>query len=426
MGDVLNILLLQNTLRTATPVVLAALGCLMTQHVNITNIGIEGMMLTGAFFAVLGSYFAGSWVAGIACALLVGLLLGLFYYVFVIKFKSDEFIIGVALNIFAGGLTVFLLRNIFDVKGSFSDPAIVPLPTIEIPLIKDIPVIGPLLSGNTLLVYVSWLLVPVCWAFIYKTPMGFHLRASGEYPDALTAAGKSPERMKCLGQRAVRTAQRAGGRAPVAGLSDHVFRKHERLARVCGVRLRHLWPRQPAEGIFGGAAVRLHRGAGPAHAKVHAQRPDRHGTLCGDGGDDGSRGADGAQETPPCGVRTPEKRTGRPFQGRPVRSFCICFAGFEQTAYSRAAFHVIPLFIGGAQGERLAGQRALRADGVKQVVSFGRGEQEAHGALSRHQRADGILSMDVIQPCLGMSGQPSIQKRPAACLRPACRASPRC
>ena len=68
MGDVLNILLLQNTLRTATPVVLAALGCLMTQHVNITNIGIEGMMLTGAFFAVLGSYFAGSWVAGVRAA----------------------------------------------------------------------------------------------------------------------------------------------------------------------------------------------------------------------------------------------------------------------------------------------------------------------------------------------------------------------
>ena len=61
MGDIFNILLLQNTLRTATPVVLAALGCLMTQHVNITNIGIEGMMLMGAFFAVLGSYFAGSW-----------------------------------------------------------------------------------------------------------------------------------------------------------------------------------------------------------------------------------------------------------------------------------------------------------------------------------------------------------------------------
>ena len=71
MGDVFNILLLQNTLRTATPVVLAALGCLMTQHVNITNIGIEGMMLIGAFFAVLGSYFAGSWAAGLAWAFLL-------------------------------------------------------------------------------------------------------------------------------------------------------------------------------------------------------------------------------------------------------------------------------------------------------------------------------------------------------------------
>ena len=198
MGDIFNILLLQNTLRTATPVVLAALGCLMTQHVNITNIGIDGMMLMGAFFAVLGSYYMGSWAAGIAVAMVLGVLLGLFYYVFVIKFKSDEFIIGVALNIFAGGLTVFLLRTIFKVAGSFSDPAIVPLPTIHIPLIEKIPVIGPLLSGNTLLVYVSWILVPVCWAFIYRTPMGFHLRAAGEYPDALTACGRSPDRMKCL------------------------------------------------------------------------------------------------------------------------------------------------------------------------------------------------------------------------------------
>ena len=198
MGDIFNILLLQNTLRTATPVVLAAMGCLMTQHVNITNIGIDGMMLIGAFFAVVGSYYTGSWVAGVALALTIGVVLGLFYYLFVIKFKSDEFIIGVALNIFAGGLTIFLLRTMFGVTGSFSDPAISPLPTIRIPFVEDIPFIGQLLSGNTLLVYVSWLLVPLCWAFIYKTPMGLHMRAAGEYPDALTACGKSPDRMKCL------------------------------------------------------------------------------------------------------------------------------------------------------------------------------------------------------------------------------------
>lgn len=198
MGEIFNVLLLQNTLRTATPVVLAAMGCLLTQHVNITNIGIDGMMLMGAFFAVLGSYFFHSWVAGLAVVVLLGVLLGLFYYVFVIKFRSDEFIIGVALNIFAGGLTVFLLRTVFETKGSFSDPGIVPLPTIHIPLIENIPVLGQLLSGNTLLVYVSWVLVALLWAFVYKTPAGIHLRASGEYPDALTASGKSPEKMKCL------------------------------------------------------------------------------------------------------------------------------------------------------------------------------------------------------------------------------------
>ncbi len=198
MGDIFGVQLLQNTLRTATPVVLCALGCLMTDQVGIMNIGVDGMMLMGAFFAVLGSYLFGSWAMGLLFAAVLGVLLGLFYYVFSIKFKSDEFIIGVALNILAGGLTVFLLRTLFGVKGSFSGPGIVPLPTIRIPWLEAVPVLGPMLSGNTLLVYVSWLLVLVCWLFLYKTPMGFHLRASGEAPEALRAAGKSPERMKRL------------------------------------------------------------------------------------------------------------------------------------------------------------------------------------------------------------------------------------
>ena len=198
MSDIFNLLLLQNTLRTATPVVLCALGCLMTDQVGIMNIGVDGMMLMGAFFAVLGSYMFGSWVMGLLFAMGMGVLLGLFYYVFSIKFKSDEFIIGVALNILAGGLTVFLLRTLFGVKGSFSSPRIVPLPTIHIPWLEQIPVLGAIISGNTLLVYVSWILVLVCWLFLYKTPLGFHLRASGDSPDALRASGKSPERMKRL------------------------------------------------------------------------------------------------------------------------------------------------------------------------------------------------------------------------------------
>ena len=203
MSEIFNMALFQQTIRAATPVILAALGCLMTQHVNITNIGIDGMMLIGAFFAVLGSFMCESWVVGLLFAVILGVLLGLFYYLLVIKFGSDEFIIGVALNLFAAGLTTFLLRTLplFAVdgklaSGSFKSPGIDPLPVINIPLIKDIPVLGDLLSGYSLLVYVSWALIFICWYMIYKTPWGFHLRASGEYPDALESSGKSPAKMK--------------------------------------------------------------------------------------------------------------------------------------------------------------------------------------------------------------------------------------
>lgn len=196
MSGLFTLALLQNTLRTATPIVLAALGVLMTQHVGIMNIGMEGMMLSGAFFAVVGSYFLGSWLGGLAAALLSGVLLGLFFGVLVIKLLSDEFIIGVALNIFAGGLTVFLLRSMFGVKGAFSGPGIVPLPRLSWPPLESVPWIGPLLNNNSLLVYASWLLVLLCWLMLYRTPYGFWLRASGEHPASLRAAGKNPERMK--------------------------------------------------------------------------------------------------------------------------------------------------------------------------------------------------------------------------------------
>ncbi|MEA4927311.1 MAG: ABC transporter permease [Candidatus Limiplasma sp.] len=198
MSEIFNLLLLQNTLRTSTPVVLCALGCLMTDQAGFMNIGVDGMMLMGAFFAVLGSYLFASWAMGLVFALVLGIGLGYFYYLFSVRLKSDEFIIGVALNILAGGLTVFLLRTLFGVKGSFSGPGIVPLPTLRIPWLEQIPVLGPILSGNTLLVYASWLLVLLCWVLLYRTPLGFHLRASGEAPEALRASGKSPERMKRL------------------------------------------------------------------------------------------------------------------------------------------------------------------------------------------------------------------------------------
>ena len=101
MGNLLTAGLFRQMLRSATPVGLAAMGGLMTEHAGIMNIGMDGMILMGAFTAVSVSWLAGSAWLGLAAAILVGILVGLFFALFVVKFRSDEFIIGTALNIFA-------------------------------------------------------------------------------------------------------------------------------------------------------------------------------------------------------------------------------------------------------------------------------------------------------------------------------------
>lgn len=196
--DVFNIGLLQNTLRTATPVILAAMGGLLTEQAGIMNIGMDGMILIGAFVAVAFSFFMSSAGMGVLAAVLVGIIIGLFFALFVVKLKSDEFIIGIALNTFAGGLTVYLLRSIFGVRGTFSDAGIVALPTVHIDFLDSIPIIGPLLNDNSIFVYLTWLLVFLTWLFLYRTPYGFWMRAAGEHPESLETAGINPRKMKFL------------------------------------------------------------------------------------------------------------------------------------------------------------------------------------------------------------------------------------
>lgn len=185
----------QQMLRSATPVALAALGGSLTEHAGIMNIGMDGMILMGAFFGVLGSWLFASAAAGVALAVGVGLLVGLFFALFVVKLRSDEFIIGCALNTFALGLTGFLSRSIFGASGTKGNPF---LPSLRLPGIESIPFLGRILSGNSLFVYLTLLFVLLLWLFLYKTPYGFWLRASGEKPETLRTAGIDPAKLKWL------------------------------------------------------------------------------------------------------------------------------------------------------------------------------------------------------------------------------------
>lgn len=124
--------LVQMMVRSATPVALAALGGLLTEHAGIMNIGMEGMMLLGAFFAVVGSYFFASAAMGVLLAVAVGILIGLFFALFVVRFESDEFIIGVALNVFASGLTIYLLSAVFGESAAFGNDAVLKIARVEL------------------------------------------------------------------------------------------------------------------------------------------------------------------------------------------------------------------------------------------------------------------------------------------------------
>jgi general nucleoside transport system permease protein len=188
--------LINGMIVSATPIMLAALGGSLTFYAGIFNIAMEGMMLNGAFFAVIGSYYFHSWPMGILFGILGALALALMFILFAVVLKMDEFITGIGLNLFALGLTTYLLQVVFDVRGMFSNPDIVPVPNINIPLIENIPVVGEVLSGQNLIVYLAFLSVFLVYYLVFKTRFGLRLRAAGYNRTCLDTSGVSANRIR--------------------------------------------------------------------------------------------------------------------------------------------------------------------------------------------------------------------------------------
>lgn len=188
--------LINGMITSATPILLAALGGSLTYYAGIFNIAMEGMMLGGAFFAVLGSYYLHSWPLGILCGILGALVMALIFILFAVALKMDEFITGIGLNLFALGLTTYLLEVIFHVRGMFTNPAIVPVPNINLPLVKGIPFVGDVLSGHNLIVYLALLAIFLVQYLVFKTRFGLRLRAAGYNRISLDTSGVSANRIR--------------------------------------------------------------------------------------------------------------------------------------------------------------------------------------------------------------------------------------
>ena len=190
--------LLNSLLRFTTPILLAALGGALCDRVGIFNIALEGMILTGAFAAIVGDYYTGSALIGVLSACLGAGMLSLIFAFMSVSLKGDVVVLGIAANLLASGLTAFLLRAIFHVQGAFQDPRLVGLGNINIPILQDIPILGPLLSGHTILVYLSLVLLGLVYLMLFHTSLGLRMRGVGEQPQAAETLGVKVNALRYL------------------------------------------------------------------------------------------------------------------------------------------------------------------------------------------------------------------------------------
>ena len=180
-------------LRWATPLVFASLGGLFSERSGVVNIGLEGMMLTGAFFAIWGSDVTGTWTLGLAIGIASGGLMGLLHAFFSITLRADQIVGGTAINFLALGLTSYLFIKLYGRQGTPTSTDISTIPNVSLGFLDDVPGVGSFLHdvfGNlNLMIWVGIVLVAVVWVVVFKTPAGLRLRSVGEHPRAADTLG---------------------------------------------------------------------------------------------------------------------------------------------------------------------------------------------------------------------------------------------
>ena len=179
----------------AVPIILGAMGGVMSERVGITNIAIEGQLLSGAFMAAVVSSITGSFTLGIIAAMITAALMSMILATFSIVFLAQQIIVGVVLNVLVIGITNFLYQQWLTEDGeNVNFPGT--LEIIKIPVLSDIPVIGPILFENRITVFLALVIVPVLWFILFKTRLGLRARAVGEHPLAADTVGVNVARTR--------------------------------------------------------------------------------------------------------------------------------------------------------------------------------------------------------------------------------------
>jgi ABC-type uncharacterized transport system permease subunit len=189
LEGVVSVGLVAATLRFATPLAFAAVGGIFSERAGVVNIGLEGMMLAGAFFGIWAAVEGHHWTIGLLGAMVAGGLLASIHAFFSIHLRADQIVVGTAINFLALGLTGYLFRYIYKEQGTPSDVS--RIPSISVPGLRDIPFFGDVFGNMSLMIWLVIILVILAWIVLFKTPIGLRLRSVGEHPKAADTVGIS-------------------------------------------------------------------------------------------------------------------------------------------------------------------------------------------------------------------------------------------
>lgn len=189
---------LNATLRATTPILFAALASAIASKSGVVNMALEGIMLFTALFGVIFSAaFQSAWL-GLLATMAAGGFIGFFLAFFVLRLKTDEILAAIAINLIANGATILILLAVSGDRGISTSIHSIIIPMITLPLIKDIPFLGKVLSNQNVLTYISLIMVAVVHIFLYRTPLGLQIRAVGENKDAAESVGISSTKIRYI------------------------------------------------------------------------------------------------------------------------------------------------------------------------------------------------------------------------------------
>jgi len=188
--------LIYATIRSATPILYAALCASITQQANILNIGTEGIMLMGAFFGVAISYLTGSWLLAVLVAMLSGAAMAMIIAVGHIRYQADNCAIGMGVNLFAVAMTKFLLNSVLGKNGTFTDPNLAGIPKLHLGFLSGSSFLNTVLNDWSITEWFVIVLILLVSFLFYKTAWGLRLRAVGRMQQAAQTAGINVNSMK--------------------------------------------------------------------------------------------------------------------------------------------------------------------------------------------------------------------------------------